>query len=43
MIRDFRDKAVLVTGGPEGIGLAIALGFARRGAKLHIDVSLGYG
>ena len=32
MIRDMRDKSVLVTGGTKGIGLAIALGFAQRGA-----------
>jgi NAD(P)-dependent dehydrogenase (short-subunit alcohol dehydrogenase family) len=41
MIRDFRDKAVLVTGGTKGIGLAIALGFARQGASCIITYRWG--
>lgn len=33
---DFKDKVVLVTGGATGIGLATALAFGRRGARLVI-------
>ena len=33
---DFKDKVVLVTGGATGIGLAAALAFGRRGAKVVI-------
>jgi NAD(P)-dependent dehydrogenase (short-subunit alcohol dehydrogenase family) len=41
MIRDMRDKSVLVTGGTKGIGLAIALGFAQRGAHCTLTYRWG--
>lgn len=41
MIRDFRNKSVLVTGGTKGIGLAIALGFAQRGASCILTYRWG--
>lgn len=33
-MQDFKDKVVLVTGGATGIGLATALAFGRRGARV---------
>lgn len=41
MMRDFGNKAVLVTGGTRGLGLAIALGFARRGAQCILTYRWG--
>jgi len=41
MIRDMRDESVLVTGGTKGIGLAIALGFARQGAQCTLTYRWG--
>jgi NAD(P)-dependent dehydrogenase (short-subunit alcohol dehydrogenase family) len=41
MIRDMRDKSVLVTGGTKGIGLAIALGFAQQGAHCTLTYRWG--
>ena len=41
MLVDYRDKAVLVTGGTKGIGLATALSFARRGADVTITCKWG--
>jgi NAD(P)-dependent dehydrogenase (short-subunit alcohol dehydrogenase family) len=35
--QDFKDKVVLVTGSGRGIGRAIALHFARRGAHLVVN------
>jgi NAD(P)-dependent dehydrogenase (short-subunit alcohol dehydrogenase family) len=41
MIRSYAGKAVLVTGGTAGIGLATALAFGRRGARCTITYKLG--
>ena len=41
MIADFRGKAVLVTGGTAGIGLATALAFAARGAECTLTYRFG--
>ena len=36
MLNDYTDKAVLVTGGTKGIGLAAGLAFGRAGAHLYL-------
>lgn len=36
MFHDYTDKAVLITGGTRGIGLATGLAFGRRGAHVHL-------
>ncbi len=42
MIRnDFRNKAVLVTGGTKGLGLAIALAFGKQGAQTYLTYKWG--
>lgn len=41
MIGEFRDRAVLVTGGTLGIGLATALAFGRRGAACTLTYKWG--
>ncbi len=41
MWNDFRGKAVLVTGGTRGIGLATGLAFARRGASVTLTHKWG--
>jgi NAD(P)-dependent dehydrogenase (short-subunit alcohol dehydrogenase family) len=41
VIGDFRDRAVLVTGGTMGIGLATALAFGRRGAACTLTYKWG--
>jgi enoyl-[acyl-carrier-protein] reductase (NADH) len=38
---DFRNKAVLVTGGTKGLGLAIALAFAKEGAQTYLTYKWG--
>jgi NAD(P)-dependent dehydrogenase (short-subunit alcohol dehydrogenase family) len=39
--RDYRGRAVLVTGGTKGIGLAVGLAFGRRGADVTITHKWG--
>lgn len=41
MMRNYEGKAVLVTGGTAGIGLATALAFASRGARCTLTYKLG--
>lgn len=41
MTNDFHDKAVLVTGGTKGIGLAIGLAFAHEGARVYLTHKWG--
>jgi NAD(P)-dependent dehydrogenase (short-subunit alcohol dehydrogenase family) len=41
MLRDYRGKAVLVTGGTLGIGLATALAFGRHGARCTLTYRWG--
>ncbi len=36
MTRDYKDKAVIVTGGTKGIGLATGLAFGRQGAHVYL-------
>ena len=40
-LNDYTDKAVLVTGGTKGIGLAIALAFGARGAHCYLTYKWG--
>jgi NAD(P)-dependent dehydrogenase (short-subunit alcohol dehydrogenase family) len=40
-INDFRDKAVLITGGTAGIGLATGLAFGRQGARCTLTYRWG--
>ncbi len=41
MLSDYRGKAVLVTGGTKGIGLAVGLAFGRRGASVTLTSKWG--
>ena len=41
MFNDFRGKAVLITGGTAGIGLATGLAFGRRGADCTLTYRWG--
>jgi NAD(P)-dependent dehydrogenase (short-subunit alcohol dehydrogenase family) len=41
VIASFRGKAVIVTGGTAGIGLATALAFARHGASCVLTYRFG--
>jgi NAD(P)-dependent dehydrogenase (short-subunit alcohol dehydrogenase family) len=41
MTKDFQDKAVLITGGTMGIGLATGLAFGRRGARCVLTYRWG--
>ena len=41
MINDYNGKAVLVTGGTMGIGLATGLAFGRNGAQVYLTHAWG--
>jgi len=41
MLNDYHDKAVLITGGTKGIGLATGLAFARNGARVYLTHKWG--
>jgi mRNA-degrading endonuclease toxin of MazEF toxin-antitoxin module len=40
---DFRDAVVAITGGSRGLGFALALEFARRGAKVALCTNISQG
>ena len=42
-MRNLRGKKVLVTGGAQGIGFRMALGFAREGAEIVLSPAVTFG